>query len=448
MQVSVESTSELSRKMTVQVPESEIQARVSKRLQSLSSRVRVDGFRPGKVPQSVIKKRFGQQVREEILSDLIQSSFQDAVRGEQLRPAGAPEIVAHKADEGEGLEYEARFEVLPDFVPMPLETLEVKRYVSAVTESDVDTMIEKLREQRTTWYRIDEPAQTGHRVIISFEGKDGDETFTNGRVENFAVVLGAGTMIPAFEEKLAGVSAGDHLEFEVQFPADYPGPRMAGKTGYFSVDVNQVEAARIPPLDAEFAKSFGIEDGDLTAFRAEIRGNMEREMRRSLQTRTKNSVMDQLYAKNAITLPLVLVNDELNSLIKPYRESAKQRSQTLDESALRTQLEPIARRRVALALILGKLIDAYRLVVNAERVRATVTDLAQSYEDPDAVIRWYYAEKGRLREIEGVVLEDQVVDLVLEKAQTTEEWVPFQEFLQQSPGNAPGVTPNLTSSEG
>jgi trigger factor len=430
MQVSVETTSELTRKLTVQVPEEQIQEKVAKRLQSLSHQVKIDGFRPGKVPQSVVKKRFGHQVREEVLSDLIETTFQDAVRDEQLRPAGAPDITAHKAEEGEGLEYTANFEVIPEFVPMPLETLEVKRFVVDIQEGDLDEMIRRLQEQRKTWREVDRPAANGDQVVISFEGWLGEESFTNGRVDLFPVVLGAGQMIPGFEEKLLNTLAGTKLEFELEFPEDYPGEKMAGKTGRFAIDVNKIEEAVLPEVDAEFAKMYGIEDGDIEAFRKDIRSNMEREMRRAAQSRTKTSVMDQLHARNAIQLPKVLVQDELNDLLKPYQESAQKRNQPLDEAKLKEQLEPMARRRVALALILGKLIDVYRLTLDPARVRATVEDLSMSYEDSEEVVRWYYAEKSRLREIENVVMEDQLVDLVLEKAQTTEEKIGFQELMQ------------------
>lgn len=437
MQVSVETTSELSRKLTVQIPEDQIQEKIAKRLQSLAHQVKIDGFRPGKVPQSVVKKRYGMQVREEVLSDLIQTTFADAVRDEQLKPAGAPEIKAHKADEGEGLEYEANFEVLPEFVLMPLETLEVKRFVSEVTEADVDTMIARLREQRKTWHEVERPAAEGDRAVISFEGWLGEESFTNGRVESFPVVLGSRQMIPGFEDKLLGAQAGTKLEFELEFPEDYPGEKMAGKTGRFAIDVAKVEESVLPEVDAEFAKSYGVGDGDLTAFRNDIRSNMEREMRRALQTRTKSSVMDQLYARNTIALPKVLIEDEIKDLLQPYRESARQRKQMLDEARLKEQLDPVARRRVALALVLGKLIDAYHLTVDPARVRSTVEDLSMSYEDSEEVVRWYYAEKGRLREVENVVMEDQIVDLVLEKANTTEERIDFHELMQAAGGNPP-----------
>jgi trigger factor len=436
MQVSVETTSELSRKMTVQVPEEEVQEKIASRLKSLANRIKIDGFRPGKVPQSLLKKRYGPQVREEVLSDLIQSSFYQAVREEKLRPAGAPEITARQVEEGSGLEYEANFEVMPEFVLMPLETLEVKRFVSEVTEADVDAMIERLRAQRKIWQDVDRAAATGDRVTISFEGKIGEESFTDGKVENVAVVIGSNQMIPGFEDKLAGATAGSKLEFELSFPADYPNQKLAGNAAQFAVDVLKAEESHLPEVNEEFAKSYGIEEGGVEAFRSDIRANMEREMKRALQTRTKTSVMDALFAKNTIALPNALVQDELNELLAPYRQAAQKRKQEFDEGKLKEQLEPLARRRVALALILGKIIETNNLTVDQRRVRSMVEELAASYESPEDVVRWYYAEPKRLREVENVVMEDQVVDLVLDKAKVSEEKLAFQELMQQAPGSS------------
>lgn len=429
MQVSVETISELSRKMTVTVPEEKIRQQVESRLQSLSGRVKVDGFRPGKVPKAVLRKRYGQQAREEVLSELIQSSFRDAVRDERLNPAGVPHIQANKVDEGEGLEYEASFEIMPDFVPMPLETLEVKRFVSAVGEDDVDGMIERLREQRKTWHEVQRPSVAGDRVVIAFEGTHDGESFTHGRVEEFPVILGASTMIPGFEDRLTGVEAGATLEFDLEFPEDYPGKQLAGNTGHFSVEVKAVEGPQVPALDEIFIKSFGVKDGDLAAFKADIRANMEREMQRVLKTRTKTSVMDQLFDRNTINLPNILIQDELKDLLKPYREAALKQKQTLDEDALKARLEPMAQRRVALALILGKLIDAHSIKLDSSRVRSAVEDLAAGYEESAEVVRWYYADPSRLREVENVILEDQIVDLVIAKATAHEEFVEFQTLM-------------------
>ena len=435
MQVSVETLSDLERKLTVTVPEEEIQKKVESSLQSMSSKVRIDGFRPGKVPMAVVRKRYAGQVREEVLSDLIQSSYYDAVRQENLKPAGAPHIKAVKADEGEGLEYEATFDIMPEFVPMPIETLEVKKFVAEVGDEDVNAMLDKLRDQRKTWRETTRASAVNDRVVISFEGWLGDESFTDGRVEDFPVVLGASQMIPGFEDKLQGAEAGARLEFEIDFPEDYPGPKMAGKTGRFEIDVTLVEEAVLPELDADFVKAFGVADGDVETFRKDIRENMEREMKRALRSRTKSSVMDQLFDRNTIPLPNALVQDEVNDLLKPYQESARKRKQTLDEATLRTQMEPMARRRVALALILGKLIDAHNVTAEPGRIRSAVEDLAASYEDSAEVVRWYYADPTRLREVENMVLEDVIVEKIVDLAKVEEMSIGFEELMKAATGN-------------
>jgi trigger factor len=440
MQVSVETTSELSRKMTVQIPEEKIQEKVTSRLKSLASEVRLDGFRPGKVPQSLVKKRFGQRVREEVLSELLESSLNQALQDENLRPAGLPQITPRRAGEGEGLEYEAHFEILPEFVPMPFETLEVKRYQSEVTEQDLDAMIQRLREQRESWHVMERPAAMGDRLTVSFEGRIGDESFTEGKLENFPVVLGSEPKVPGFDENLTGAMAGAHLDFESFFPTEYPNEKLAGKTVRFTVDVLKTEERILPEVDAEFIKSFGTEDGELSSFRADIRTNLEREMRLALHNRTKTSVMDALYARNAITLPKVLIEDEMNQLLAPYREAAQKRKQELDESKVKEQFEPLARRRVGLALILGRIVDLHNLTVNPKRVRSIIEDLAQSYENSEQVVRWYYEDRARLREVENVAMEDQIVDLVLAKANVSETPIGFQELMQPAAKGAEQIT--------
>lgn len=429
MQVSVEATSELSRKMTVTVSEEKISQQVNSKLQSLSGNVKIDGFRPGKVPQAVVKKRYGQQVREEVVSDLIQSSFYDAVREEKLNPAGAPQIKANKIAEGEGLEYEATFEIIPEFVLMPLETLEVKQFTSKVEESDIDRMIDRLRDQKKTWETVERKSKSEDRIVISFEGVHEGENFTNGKTEDFPVIIGSGQMIPGFEDKLIGLAAGEKIEFDIEFPKEYPSEKLAGNTAHFSIEVARVEEPKLPEQDAEFVKSFGVASGDVAELRGDILSNMEREMTRALKNRTKSSVMDQLFDRNTLQLPEVLIQDELEDLLKPYRESARKHKQDLDEAGLKEQLSPLAKRRVALALILGKVIDAHGVKVDPARVRQSVEEMAASYEDPEEVVRWYYGDQTRLREIENMVLEDQIVDLVIGKAKTAQEAIDFQALM-------------------
>lgn len=431
MQVSVEATSELSRKMTVKVPEERIQEQVAKRLKSLASRAKIDGFRPGKAPLSLIQKRYGASIRDEVVADLIQSSFYEAIANEKLTPAGGPTITPGDLDEGQGLSYVADFEVMPEFVPMPLESLEVKRYTSEVSEVDLAAMIERLREQRATWQASDRPAAKGDRVTISFEGEIDHENFTNGKVENLPVEIGSNMLIPGFEDKLIGAKAGDHLSFEIDFPKDYVAERLAGKTASFTVDVVKTEEKVLPEVDSEFVEAFGIEGGDVEAFRTDVRENMEREMKRALKARTKTSVLDELYERNAhIALPKVLIERELEHLLKPLRESAQKQGQSIDEPALRQRYESTARRRVVLGLLLNKLIESEKLKVDQKRVREYIEDIASSYEHPEQVVHWYYNTPEQLRNVEGLVIEDQLVDLVLARAKVSEVPIAFNELMQ------------------
>ncbi len=432
MQVSVETTSELSRKMTVQVPEEKIQEQVSKRLKSLAGKVKLDGFRPGKAPQSVIQKRYGAGVREEVLAELIQSSFYDAVREEKLTPVAGPKITPEASLEGEGLKYVADFEVMPEFVLFPLEQMEVSRFVCEVTEEDVDTMLLRLREQRRTWIQADQAAALGDRVTLHFEGTSEGEGFTNGKVENFPVVLGSKQLIPGFEEQLVGAVADTQLAFSLTFPEDYGVEKLAGKPADFSVEVVKVEQSQLPELDDEFVANFGLEGGDVAAFRAEIKTSMEREMRRALATRAKDSVMEELYTRNpSLVLPNVLVNEELKSLINSLQEEAKKRKQPFDEASAKEHFLAVARRRVALGLLLNRIIETNQVKVDANRVRATIEDLAVSYEDPQEVVNWYYANRDQLAQVQNMVIEDQVVDLILSQAKVSERNIGFKELMQQ-----------------
>ena len=431
MQVSIETTSELSRKMTVQVPEEKIQEQVSKRLKSMAGKVKLDGFRPGKAPQSLIHKRYGPGVREEVMGELIQSSFYDAVREEKLKPVGGPFITPEATPEGQGLKYVADFEVLPEFVLFPLESMEVERFVSEVTDEDLDAMMSRLREQRKLWNLSGAPAAIGDRVTIHFEGQAEGENFTNGKIENFPVVIGSKQLIDGFEQELIGTIVGSRKTFSLDFPQDYNSEKLAGKTAEFTVEVSGVEVSVMPELDVEFVKTFGIEDGDVTVFREEIKSNMEREMLRALNSKSKDSVMGELLRRNeGLSLPTILVNEELKSLIGSYLEEAKRRQQPFDESAAKGHFEPLARRRVALGLLLNRIIELNQLSVDAARVRAAIDDLSLSYENPSEVVTWYYSNREQLSQVQNMVIEDQVVDLIFAKAKVTEQQIGFKDLMQ------------------
>jgi trigger factor len=329
MQVSVEKTSELSRKMTVSVPEAVVQEKMAERLKSLAREVKIDGFRPGKVPQQVVKKMFGSRVRGEIANELIKETYYDALQDQDLNPAGHPHI--QSLDEADGFKYTAVFEVYPEISLEGVDQLEVLRPVASVKESDVDQMIEKLRAQKQSWKIVDRPVQEHDSVTISFSGTSEGDNFTDGRVEDFQVVCGSKKMIPGFEDNLVGLEAGANKTFALSFPEDYGNEKLAGKAAEFEVDVIKVEEPLLPEIDEDFVKAYGIEDGSVESFRADVRNNMERELEQALRGKLKSSVMDALYEKIQLTVPNTLVDMEVENLMKPYVETAKRQKLKLED---------------------------------------------------------------------------------------------------------------------
>ncbi len=425
MQVSVEKTSEISRKMTVSVPEAVVQEKVSARLKSLARSVKVDGFRPGKVPDHVVKKMYGERVRNEITGDLIESTYVEAIKEHSLQPAGYPNI--HSADhDADGFKYIAEFEVYPEVSLAGIAEVSFVRPVAELGDGDLENMLTRLRTQRITWNEVPRAAANSDRVTINFSGVSEGENFTNGKVENIQVELGAGKMIAGFEDNLIGLAAGDQKAFEVTFPENYGNDKLSGKPAQFDVEVVKVEEGVLPEIDAEFVKIYGIESGDVEAFKVDVRENMQRELHRALQDKLKNRVMDALYESIPVTLPVSLINGEVQNLLKPYVENAKKQNIKLDDLKLpRDVFETQAKRRVALGLILAEIIRGNNMNIDADRVRKTITDMAQSYEQPEDVINWYYAERDRLVEIEQLVLEEQAVEWVLANGKVSEEAISF-----------------------
>ncbi|MBL1264820.1 trigger factor [Candidatus Methylomicrobium oryzae] len=428
MQVSVEKTSELSRKMIVSVPEAVVQQKVAERLKSLSKNVKIDGFRPGKAPQQVINKLYGERVRGEVTGDLIQSTYFEALSKEQLRPAGYPNI--QPADQSEGFQYIAEFEVYPEISLDGVNGMEVKRPVAEVTESDVDAMIEKLRVRNKTWQTVERPSQAQDRITITFSGSVDGENFTDGKVENYPVEIGAGQMIPGFEDSLIGLSGGEQKTFNATFPENYGKDTLAGKTAEFEVEAVKVEESVLPEIDADFIKKHGIEDGDMVSFREDIRNTMERQLAQALAARLKNSVMDALYGAVQVAVPNTLIDGEIENLMAPYKENAKKRKVKFEELDLPKDLfEEQARRRVALGLILAEVIDKGEIKLDDARVRNTIEEMAQNYEQPQDVINWYYADEKRLDEVKNMVLEDQAVDWLVAKAKVQDENLNFYDLM-------------------
>ena len=430
MQVSVEKTSELSRKMTVIVPDALLQEKMETRFKKLAREVKVDGFRPGKVPTSMVKKLYGERVKNEVAGDLIQSTYFEALQQQDLVPAGHPNITP--ADKSEGFEYIAEFEVYPDVVLDAVNGLEITRPTANVTEADVDNMIEKLRQQKKAWVTVERASQDSDRVSIHFSGISEGENFTDGKVENYAVEIGGNQMIPGFEDELKGLSVGESKTFKITFPEKYNSEKLAGKEVEFEVEMVKVEESVLPALDADFIKAYGVEAGEIEAFRADVKANMERELVQGLKNKLKTAVMDALFEHVKISLPNALIDQEVQALIKPYADRASKARMKLEDLNLpQDMFENQARRRVALGLVLGEIIRKNEIKIDADKVRSVIEDMAKSYEKPEDVVNWYYSDDSRLNDVQQMVLEDQAVEWVLERAKITDTSVGFEDVMDK-----------------
>jgi trigger factor len=430
MQVSVEKTSELSRKMTVSIPESVVQEKMDAQFKKLAREVKVDGFRPGKVPVSMVKKLYGDRVKSDVTGDLIQSTYFEALQQQDLSPAGYPNL--QPVDKAEGFEYIAEFEVYPEVSLDAVANLEISRPAATVVDADVEAMIEKLRQQKKTWADADRKSQAEDRVTIHFSGICEGENFTDGKVENYAVEIGGQQMIPGFEDELKGLSAGESKTFSIVFPEKYNSEKLAGKTAEFEIELVKVEEPVLPELDADFIKAYGVEDGDVVSFRADVRANMERELLQGLKNKLKNNVMDALYEKVEITTPNALIDQEIQALMQPYAERAQKMRLKLEDLQLpRDMFENQAKRRVTLGLLLGEIISQNEIKIDDEKVRSVIEDMAKSYEKPEDVVNWYYEDKKRLNDVHQMVLEDQAVEWVVSKAKITDETVGFSDVMEK-----------------
>jgi trigger factor len=428
MQVSVDETSELGRKIKVQVPEDEIQSKIAKRLQSLSQSARIDGFRPGKVPSSIIRKRYGEPVRKEVVGELIQSSLNDALQERELRPVGVPTIDKTSAESGQGLEFEATIEIYPNIELAPAAELEIVRPVCEINDVDIDASIVKLRGQRANWEEVERESDTGDRLTISFSGTVDNEDFTNGTVDDFQTEIGGGQMIEGFEDQLIGLKAGEDKAFDVTFPEGYRNEKLSGKSAEFNISVKKIEQPIIPEVDEEFVKNFGIETGDLDDFRRAVRANLEKERDRAIGGKTKIAVMAAMLENNPINLPRALIDQEVEQIKKQQASSAADTRQEPSEEQL-DYFETEARRRVALGLLLIEIVDKNNVKVDGVRVRSAIEEMSQSYESPDSVVDWYYSNPKELEKIENMVLEEQVVDLIMEDAKVTDQPIDFSELV-------------------
>ena len=417
MQVSVETTGTIDRKMTVELPAAQIDETVEKRLKALAGRVKIDGFRPGKVPFSLVKKRYSDSVRYEVVESLLGSSFQEAARQQNLRVAGLPDIDLKTLEAGKNLEYVASFQVYPEFTIAGVDTLNITRPTSEVTDADLDKMVEVIRKQNQDWQTVERAAQNGDSVTIDFVGTLDGETFEGGSANDYAVELGAGRMLKDFEEGLIGMQAGEEKTVDVAFPDNYQAENLKGKTAQFKLSVKQVREPVLPEIDADFIKRFGVDAGDVETFRAEVKKNMLHELDKALKSQVKQQVMDGLADLHAIEVPKALVADEVNYIREEFQQNTGSSAQNLPDALFAPQAE----RRVKLGLIVGEVIRQHNLQRDPARVDAMLDSLASTYEDPQALISYYRQDRKAMQTIEAAVMEEMIVDWVLEKATVTDE---------------------------
>ena len=425
MQVSVETTNGLERKLIIDVPAENIDGAVQKRLQDLARNVKMNGFRPGKVPFSVVKKRYGASVRQEVLGDVMQRHYFEAVQQEKLMPAGYPQLELIENNDGANLKFSATFEVYPEVKLADLDSIEIEKATSEVSDEDLTKMMDTLRGQRASWVEVKRKSKDGDQVVIDFKGFIDGEAFKGGEAKEFPLELGAGNMIPGFEEQLVGVSAGDDVEVKVTFPEDYHVDDLKGKEATFETHVHVVNKKELPTV-TELAEQLGADD--INSLKADVKKNMERELRNAIKSRVKGQVMNQLVEKHEVEVPKAMLDQEIERMRQEMAQQMRApKDQTPDLPA--SLFEEQATRRVKLGLVVSEIIKAEGLKADEDKVRAQVEDLAGVYEEPQEVIDWYYGDPNRLREVESLVLEDTVVDLVLEKAKVTEKSVSFDELL-------------------
>ena len=429
MQVQLETLSGLERRMSIALPLAAIDAQVADRLKRVARTAKIQGFRPGKAPAKIIEANYGAQVREEVLGEQVQQSFYKAAVEQKLRVAGYPRFEPAEGD-AETFKFSASFEVYPEIVIGELAGKEIEKPNTEVTDAEIDKTVDILRKQRTRFNRVEREAANGDRVIIDFKGTIDGVAFEGGSSENFPFMLGQGQMLPEFEAGIVGAKEGETKTVEVSFPADYHGKDVAGKTAVFDITVKNVAAAELPEVNEEFAKLLGIADGDVAKMRAEIRKNVEREVKRRLSAQVKENVMQALIDVTPIDLPKALVDLEVGRLMDQARQDLQQRGMKLQDMPLPADLfTKQAERRVALGLILAQVVEANQLEAKPEQVKALVEEFAESYEQPQDVIDWYYAEAGRLEGPTSMVLEDNVVEFVLGRANVVQKDVSFETLM-------------------
>jgi trigger factor len=430
MNIKVTKADKLERKMQLEVPHDEVATEENKRLQKLSKTVRLDGFRKGKIPVKEIEKRFGAQVRQEVIGDLIQKHVVNAFQQISMNPASMPRIEETSYKDGEPLRFTAVFEVYPEIKLKPFEKVKVEKFESSVTDADVNNTIDAIRKQYREWEAVSRKSKSGDQVEIDFEGSVKGEKFEGGVAKNFKMELGASRMIPGFEDDIIGMKAGDEKTITVKFPKDYGAENLAGKKAEFAIKMHKVEEARLPVLDDAFAEKLGVKEG-VAGLKKEVRDNMERELEQAIKTKLKKQVVDALYELNDFDVPKSMVHEEIHVLQKQAEERFGQKFAEADlHGKVHDMFDEEAKKRVALGLIFSNIIKEHNIKVDPTRVRQFVERLADAYEKPQEIVAMYYSDKNRLANVEALMLEEQLVDKVLESAKVSNKKVAFSDVIK------------------
>ncbi len=430
MQVSVETTQGLERKVSISIPSDDINKEVQKRLQQLSKTQRMAGFRPGKIPMSIISKRFGAAVRNEVYQEAMSKSYFEAIQQENLQPAGQPMLEAGDI-EGDSFDFTATFEVFPEVKLADFSKLKIEKPESEVTDADIDNMLTNLQKQKGSWAPVKRMARKEDKVIIDFEGSIDGEAFEGGKAEKFELILGSDSMIPGFEKELLKIKSGEEREITVTFPEDYQAENLAGKEATFAIKCHEVQGIKLPEMDDDFVKEFGVDEGGVEALKTEIGKNMQRELDAKLRNSAKSAVFKAIQEANELEIPKPLIDREIDVL---KQQSIQQFSQGRDANVDIPDLpgslfEEQAKSRVTLALLVNQIITDNELKVDDDRVKEQIESMASAYDEPEQMVTWFYSNKEQLQQVESAVLEDQVTEFVLEKAKVKTKSLSFDEIM-------------------
>lgn len=435
MQVSVENTGSLGRAMTVSIPADEVEEKIQTRLKNLAKNAKLPGFRPGKAPLRIIDQQYGEQVLQEVAGSLIESSLHEAFNQENLIPAGTPDIEPKSMERGKDIEFTASFDVYPEVEKLDLAGVEIRRPVCEISDEDIDRTVESMRRQKMSYVPVERGAQEGDQITVDFKGTIDGEPFAGGEAEDYQLVLGQGQFLEEFENGVLGAGPGEQRTVTVEFPDDYHGEEVAGKAVEFDIQVKEVGEPELPEVNEEFVKTFGIEDGDIEAFRREIADNLARERDERVSRLTRDRVLDALLEQNDIEAPSQLVDREIDNMIAMSRSMLQQQGVPTDQfDPDREQYRAEAEKRVKTGLILSEIVQKNELKADPEKVKERIERMAASYEQPEAFVQWYHSNRERMQQVEAAVLEEQVVDMLLEGAETRDEPISLQELTEQPAG--------------